>query len=228
MGPRIETKCKKGSRVAAPFANDDLRLDGCRRSLFELSQALGNSLSLDETLSVMAVRLKRLIPHDSIAVYTCKDGYLVPEYVFGENFREFASLRIPIGEGLCGWVAEKRKPIVNGNPLVEPGFLKALGASPLPLSALAVPLEGVDRTIGVLALYRRQKDAFTGDHLRILLAISAKLGFSIENALKYQTVENSATTDYLTGLPNARSLFLHRQRTGALQTSRVSSGRGGL
>ena len=61
----------------------------------------------------------------------------------------------------------------------------------------------------MLGLYRRQRDAFTGDHLRILLAISAKLGFSIENALKYQTVENSATTDYLTGLPNARSLFLH-------------------
>ena len=96
--------------------------------LFELSQALGNSLSLDETLSVLAVRLKRLIPHDSIAVFTCKDGYLVPEYVFGENFREFASLRIPMGEGLCGWVAENRKPIVNGNPLVEPGFLKECGS----------------------------------------------------------------------------------------------------
>jgi diguanylate cyclase (GGDEF)-like protein/putative nucleotidyltransferase with HDIG domain len=177
--------------------------------LFELSQALGNSLSLDDTLSVLAVRLKRLIPHDSIAAFTCKDGYLVPQYVLGENFREFASLRIRMGEGLCGWVAEKRKPIVNGNPMVEPGFLKSLGNSPLMLSALAVPLEGVDRTIGVLGLYRRQRDAFTGDHLRILQAISAKLGFSIENALKYQTVETSATTDYLTGLPNARSLFLH-------------------
>jgi len=176
--------------------------------LFELSQALGNSLSLDETLSVLAVRLKRLIPHDTIAVFICKDDYLVPEYVFGENYSEFASLGIRMGEGLCGWVAENRKPIVNGNPLVEPGFLKGVDRSTLLLSALAVPLEGVVQTVGVLGLYRRQRDAFTGDHLRILLAISAKLGFSIENALKYQTAENSATTDYLTGLPNARSLFL--------------------
>jgi diguanylate cyclase (GGDEF)-like protein/putative nucleotidyltransferase with HDIG domain len=177
--------------------------------LFELSQALGNSLSLDETLSVLAVRLKRLIPHDSISVFIAKDGYLVPEYVFGENFRELASLRIPVGEGLCGWVAENRKPIVNGNPSVEPDFLKGMDLSPLLRSTLAVPLEGVDHTVGVLGLYRRQPDAFTGDHLRILLAISAKLGFSIENALKYRIAENSATTDYLTGLPNARSLFLH-------------------
>lgn len=177
--------------------------------LFELSQALGNSLSLDETLSVLAVRLKRLIPHDSMAVFICKDDHLVPEYVSGESFREFASLRIRMGEGLCGWVAENHKPIVNGNPAVERGFVEGEGQSSPLLSALAVPLEGVNRIVGVLGLYRREKDAFTGDHLRILLAISAKLGFSIENALKYQSVENSATIDYLTGLPNARSLFLH-------------------
>jgi len=176
--------------------------------LFELSQALGNSLSLDETLSVLTVRLKRLIPHDTVAVFIRKDDYLVPEYVSGENLREFSSLRIRMGDGLCGWVAANRKPILNGNPMVEPGFANGLKGSHMTLSALAVPLEGVERTVGVLGLYRREKEAFTGDDLRILLAISSKLGFSIENALKYQIAENSATVDYLTGLPNARSLFL--------------------
>jgi len=34
------------------------------------------------------------------------------------------------------------------------------------------------------------------------------MALAIENALKYQQAENSATTDYLTGLPNARSLFI--------------------
>jgi diguanylate cyclase (GGDEF)-like protein len=64
----------------------------------------------------------------------------------------------------------------------------------------------------VLALYRAYQDAFTKDHLRILLAVSSKIGFTIENALKYRLAEDSATTDYLTGLPNARSLFLHLDR----------------
>jgi diguanylate cyclase (GGDEF)-like protein len=79
-------------------------------------------------------------------------------------------------------------------------------------SALAVPLEGVAGVIGVLALYRGERDAFTSDHLRILLAVSGKMALAIENALKYQQAENSATTDYLTGLPNARSLFLQLDR----------------
>ena len=28
-----------------------------------------------------------------------------------------------MGQGLSGWVAENRKPILNGNPSVEPGYL---------------------------------------------------------------------------------------------------------
>jgi diguanylate cyclase (GGDEF)-like protein len=66
--------------------------------------------------------------------------------------------------------------------------------------------------VGVLTLYKAERDAFTNDHLRVLLAIASKVGMSIENALKYQQAESSATTDYLTGLPNARSLFLHLDR----------------
>jgi diguanylate cyclase (GGDEF)-like protein/putative nucleotidyltransferase with HDIG domain len=196
-------------RQPADFLHAIASARGEGQMLFELSQDLGNSLSLDETLSVLAVRLKRLIPHDTVAVFIRHDDYLIPEYVSGENFREFASLRVRLGDGLCGWVAANRKPMVNGNPLVEPGFPESANAPCLLHSALAVPLEGLERTVGVLGLYRRERDAFSGDDLRILLAVSSKLGFSIENALKYQIAENSATIDYLTGLPNARSLFLH-------------------
>jgi hypothetical protein len=45
--------------------------------LFELVQDLGNSLSLDETLSVVAARLKKIVPYDAIAIYVRLDGKLV-------------------------------------------------------------------------------------------------------------------------------------------------------
>jgi diguanylate cyclase (GGDEF)-like protein len=137
---------------------------------------------------------------------------LIPEYVNGDNYRLFASLRIPFGDGLSGWVAQNKKPIVNGNPSVEPGYLNDPSKFSTLRSALALPLEGVTGVIGVLALYRAERDAFTSDHLRILLAVSGKMALAIENALKYQQAESSATTDYLTGLPNARSLFLQLDR----------------
>jgi len=182
------------------------------QSLFELSQNLGASLSLGETLSVFSVKLKPMVPYDAIAIYILRDDVLMPEYVNGDNYRLFNSLRIPLGDGLSGWVAQNKKPIVNGNPSVEPGYLNDPDKFSTLRSALAVPLEGVSGVIGVLALYRAEKDAFQSDHLRILLAVSGKMALAIENALKFQQAESSATTDYLTGLPNARSLFLQLDR----------------
>jgi diguanylate cyclase (GGDEF)-like protein/putative nucleotidyltransferase with HDIG domain len=176
--------------------------------LFELTQDLGNSLSLDETLSVVAMRLKKMVPYNAIAVYVNRGKVLIPHFVNGENYRLFSSLEIPMGEGLSGWVAENRKSILNGNPAVESGYLNDPAKFSTLRSALSVPLEGVNGVIGALTLYRADKDAFSRDHLRILLAISSKVSMAIENALRFRLAEDSATTDYLTMLPNARSLFL--------------------
>ena len=179
------------------------------QTMFELSQDLGVSLSLSETLSVLSMRLRRLIPYDSIAVFVNRNGWLLPELVSGENFRMLSSLKVRVGEGLCGWVAANCKPIVNGNPQVEAGYIVEPDKHMTLQSALAVPLEGLNGVVGVLAMYHTNRDAFAPDHLRILLAVASKVALSVENALKYQQAESSATTDYLTGLPNARSLFVH-------------------
>src|SRR6202171_960343 len=165
------------------------------QTLFELSQDLGASLSLGETLSVFSVKLRRLVPYDAIAIYVKRGQELIPELVSGDNHRLFASLRIPLGHGLSGWVAQNRKPIINGNPSVEPGYLNDPTKFSTLRSALAIPLEGLAGVVGVLALYPGERDAFTTSHLRILQAISSKAGLAIENAPKYRKVENSAVTD---------------------------------
>ena len=43
----------------------------------------------------------------------------------------------------------------------------------------------------------------------MLLAASSKLGLSVENALEFEKAQDSASTDFLTGLPNARSICAH-------------------
>jgi diguanylate cyclase (GGDEF)-like protein len=93
--------------------------------------------------------------------------------------------------------------------MVESGYLNDPKMVSSLKSATAVPLDGNGRNVGVLALYHNDRDAFTRDHLRILNAISTKVGMAIENSLRYRQAESTATTDYMTSLPNARSLFLH-------------------
>jgi diguanylate cyclase (GGDEF)-like protein len=157
---------------------------------------------------VLNVRLRKIIPHHSLAIWLKRDQLLIPEYVNGEDYRLFASLQIPVGQGLSGWVAETGKSIVNGNPSVEPGYLNDPERTSTLRSAVAIPLEGANGILGVATLYHMERDAFSKDHLRILMSISPKIGMSIENALKFRQVESSATTDFLTSLPNARSLFV--------------------
>jgi len=90
------------------------------QTLFELSGDLGHSLCLSDTLSIFASKLKIMIPHDLICLYTIREDILVPDYVAGSEQRLFSSLRIPVGEGLSGWVAQNNASVVNGNPAAEP------------------------------------------------------------------------------------------------------------
>jgi diguanylate cyclase (GGDEF)-like protein/putative nucleotidyltransferase with HDIG domain len=192
--------------------------------LFELAQTLGNSLSLKETLSVVAVRLKKMIPHDSIVFFVSQEGMLISEYAHGVDYEIFSPLRIPIGEGLSGWVARNEKPITNGNPAAEMLHIGLPSRITTLQSALSVPLRGRDGVAGVLTLYLREKNGFTKDHLRMLLAVSSKLGVSVENALQYEKAQDTASTDFLTGLPNTRSICLHLER----ELARVRRSKGPL
>ena len=179
------------------------------QTLFEMALDLGNSLSLPETLSVLAMRLKQLVHFDTFSIYVLRNHKLIPEYVAGEDRALFSSLEIPLGQGLSGWVADNRKPIVNGNPSVEPGYLNDPSKFSKLGSALSVPLEDCSGVVGVLTLYRSEPNAFSRDQLRIVQAITSKLAVALQNALIYRQAHDSATIDYLTGLPNTRSLFIH-------------------
>jgi len=102
--------------------------------------------------------------------------------------------------------------MLNGNQALEHGYVHDPKRYSALHSAISVPLEGLQGVVGVLTLYLSEAEAYTPDHLRILKAISSKVALSVENALAFQEAESSATTDYLTELPNARSLFIHLDR----------------
>jgi diguanylate cyclase (GGDEF)-like protein/putative nucleotidyltransferase with HDIG domain len=177
------------------------------QALLEITHDLDSSLHVEETLSLLASRLKALIPHHCIAIYIVEDSHLATRYASGEDAALFSSLAIPLGEGISGWVVQNNKSIINGNPSVEPGYLNDPAKFSVHRSALSVPLPGVQGAIGALTLYHRDGGAFTKDHSRVLMAVSSKVGRTIENALRFVQAEETAATDNLTGLPNTRTLF---------------------
>lgn len=158
------------------------------QQIVDFAQQAQSHLSAEDLFSLLAVRLKQLVPHDAMAVYCPKDEVLTAEFVSGENFRLFSSLKIPHGEGLSGWVAENHKAILNGNPSVEPGYLNDPTKYSTLRSALAVPVEGARGVAAVLALYRAPQDSFTPDDQRAVETLVARLGLVLESTAKLKAV----------------------------------------
>jgi diguanylate cyclase (GGDEF)-like protein/putative nucleotidyltransferase with HDIG domain len=175
-------------------------------ALMDISVLLGKSLRLDETLPAFSDALRLLVPADTLVVYLVREGHLVPRYASGECTSLFLSHQLAVGQGITGPVVEHNRPVLNGNPVIEMGATSESMKGLLLNSALVVPLPGSDTIAGAIMLCRRQRDAFTKEDLRILHAVSDRLGSLVDNAIKYEQAAATASTDFLTGLPNARAL----------------------
>ena len=204
---------QRGMNEPVSAGSTDASLAAARyelQTVLELARELSGSLRLEETLALIAQGLKRLVPYDCIAIWVREGDVLIPKYVNGEGSRTFQPLAIPVGQGLSGWVVEQGKPIINGNPSVEPAYLNDPGKFSTLDSALCVRLSA-EHLSGALTLYRTEKDAFDREHLRILQAVNGKISRAVECALRFQQARNQDGLDELTGLPDARAVYIQLQ-----------------
>ncbi len=185
-------------------------------SLFELSQELGNSLNLPETFAVLGPVVKRLVPYSALVIYLKRRDRLYARHVAGEYLDDAAVLELQMGEGVSGLVASNGNHAINADPSTESRDEAMAGKLRMFRSVLALPLAGADSIVGCLSLYHLDPQAFTNEHLRRLKAILPKLSQAVENGMKFKQAEDRATTDHLTGLPNAHSLYLHLDQEIAL------------
>jgi GAF domain-containing protein len=142
------------------------------------------SLHWEEALAVASIRVQRLIAYDAIALCACDENMVRAKFVGGDDRAGLAALAVPLGEGLLGWVADVGKPILNGNPAVEPGYCRDGRTAAVLSSALALPLVNSGQVVGVVALYRREKDAFAADELVSLLELCPALASLMIEAIE--------------------------------------------
>jgi putative nucleotidyltransferase with HDIG domain len=190
----VDIKITRGSAPAAGFEAEPAptapkhpvsRARALQRSEspFDMPASGLCSLHWEEAIAVASLRIERLVAFDAIAFYACEDTLVRAKFVGGDDRSRFQSPSVPLGQGLVGWVAETGKAILNGNPAVEPGHT----AEDSFASALALPLLQAGQVIGVVALYRRERDAFAADELVSLLDICpalASLLLEIEDDLE--------------------------------------------
>jgi GAF domain-containing protein len=98
-------------------------------------------------------------------------------------------------EGLIGWVSQNKAPLLISDYQAEWDSLPARpgyqGDNP-PRSAVFVPLITGDECIGVMVAQSYARNAFTQDHVRLLVVIANQAAASIVNARLYQQVQRRA------------------------------------
>jgi diguanylate cyclase (GGDEF)-like protein/putative nucleotidyltransferase with HDIG domain len=180
--------------------------------LHGLAGDLAHAINVDEVVSAVDKYLGQMIRYDTLAVYVRRGAKIEPVSVTGRNGHLFSRRAIPCAESLSGRVAHNRSPILNGDIRLESFYASDSTVVYRLQSALAVPFEGRSGLHGVLTLYHSDRNAFSRDDLRVAQAAGLHIGPAIESALRYQEAEESAVTDHLTGIPNARSLAIHLKR----------------
>ncbi|HEV7676106.1 MAG TPA: HD domain-containing phosphohydrolase [Candidatus Angelobacter sp.] len=210
----LDVRVERGAAPDAGFAASVMPSSHTQSgpSLIDVLNRTEEPLSLDETLSAAALRLRHVVSFDALAVFVVHADVLVARFALGENLRHLSSLRIRNGQGLAGWVAETGNYIINGNPKVEPGLE---GSRSFALcSALAVPLLNAGRTVGVLSVYSLQPDAFTSEHLNVLQASAHQLGDMVGEKLAVEQQRNSRSSDWRHRGSHARRNSVEETQSG--------------
>ncbi|MEO8050436.1 MAG: diguanylate cyclase [Acidobacteriota bacterium] len=202
---RTESKAKANSDILEPIVSARQETQWLR----SLASDLAQSTHLDEVASVIYKCLGQKIGFDTLGLYVRREDYLDPIYFLGAHLSLFTKKPFSITEGLSGWVAQHGRPIVNGNVSIECCYANDSVVLNNLQTALSVPFEGKGGTAGVITLYHLDREAFSQEHLRILESACLQIGPAVEAALKLQDAKESAATDHLTGVPNARALAIH-------------------
>jgi diguanylate cyclase (GGDEF)-like protein/putative nucleotidyltransferase with HDIG domain len=182
-------------------------------ALYEIAQAMGTSLGVSDTMALIAAKLSNLVPFSCAALflYDEETETLRCRFASGIDAEIIQQIAVSNGEGLTGWVARNRRPLVNARPSAD---LEAAGltATTTLQSALVCPLMFNEQFIGTLSVYHTDANFYRDDHRRLLDRVSEQAGAVIKNSIVFEQTQSDSLTDPLTGLPNTRYLFMQLTR----------------
>ncbi len=182
-------------------------------ALYEIAKAIGSSLGVVDTMSLIADKLTALVPFSCCALFVADDdGVVRCRFSAGVDGEELKRIRLQAGLGHPGWVIDHRQSLVNASPAADFEAAGLATAAQNLRSALMCPLVASGQVVGVIALYHVAPDFYTEDHRRLLDRISEQAAAAISNSIVFEQTREESLSDALTGLPNTRYLVGHVAR----------------
>jgi len=191
----------------------------------EISKTLTSTVELNSILNMIMKKAKKLINAEAwyILLIDEETGELVYEKTTGKkkDKRKIKKVRLKLGEGIAGWVAQERIPLVVPDVSADPRFCSIIDKETgyKTKSIMCVPIKSKGNILGVLEIINKTtNEPFTKADLDLMLRIVDHAAIAIERASLYQKMEELSITDDLTKLFNTRYL----DRTLEIEISRAN------
>ena len=137
----------------------------------------------------------------------------------GEDAESLKGLRVPIGQGVSGWVAKTGNPLVVPNVSLDPHWSAfARKHADLNISSIAcVPIRSGENTLGVIQLLNSKLDLLSEYSISFLRILCDYAAIAIQNARSLKLIRELTITDDCTTLFNARHLYQRLEERVALR-----------
>lgn len=178
-------------------------------ALHEIAQTIGSSLNLNDTVTLITNKLRAIVPFDTCIIFTVDDrsGKAVAAHVAGEDKDIFSKRRMSVGDGITGWVIANSRSMCNASPELDLVGVPDEVARQF-RGVLVSPLLREDGAFGTITLYSKSRTSYTTEHVRLLESVAQHASSALNNALTFERTKESALTDPLTELPNARGFYM--------------------
>lgn len=206
-------KGQNGSGYCAPADSRELQQKRLQVTTFnEIGKALTSSLDLKEVLAIVMEKISELFQPKNWSLLLLDDesGDLRFEIVVGPGSEKIRDLRLKLGEGVAGWVAREKQPLLVADVSKDERFSKKADevSSFKTQSIICVPLVTRGKCLGAIELLNKvEEGSFVEDDLLVLTTLADYTAIAIENAIFFNRVQELTITDDLTKLYNSR--FLH-------------------
>ncbi|MEW5984955.1 MAG: GAF domain-containing SpoIIE family protein phosphatase [Acidobacteriota bacterium] len=155
-------------------------------TLAEIGQEFASILDLDVLLKRIAHHIKRVIDYRTFGILLVDDREGVVEMRHAVRYDERAlHKRVKLGEGLVGYAALHKVPVLVPDVSKEPRYINILDDC---RSELVIPLLVQDKCVGVFDLESPELNAFTKAHIELLSPLAASAAIAIENARLYDEI----------------------------------------
>jgi diguanylate cyclase (GGDEF)-like protein len=177
----------------------------------ELGKALTSSLQLDQVLRTIMEKINEVLRPDtwSLLLMDQEKNELYFEIATGEGADALKDVRIKLGQGIAGWVAQTGEVVVVPDTRNDSRFFAQVDEKTKvqTRSIVAVPVRFRDQCLGVIELINCVgEEGFSPRELALLEALADYAAIAIENARHVERIHELTITDDCTTLYNARHL----------------------